>query len=118
MSNSDWHKGMPSPNPGGRPKEKAFRDALQYELGQAAGDRTKLQAVASALVDQAIAGDVLAINEVATRMDGKPDENVNMTHRGLTLADALRAISERDQAQRAPLSAAAAQLSGPVVGHA
>lgn len=34
-------------------------------------DKTKLRAVAEALVDKAISGDVAAIKEVADRIDGK-----------------------------------------------
>lgn len=34
-------------------------------------DKTKLRAVADALVDKAMAGDVAAIKEIADRIDGK-----------------------------------------------
>lgn len=71
---------MPFPNPGGRPKQKAFHDALRRELAKVEGDTTRLEAVAETLVNTAIAGDIFAIKEIANRIDGKSDENVNMRH--------------------------------------
>lgn len=53
-------------------------------------DKTKLRAVADALVDKAIAGDVQAIKEVADRLDGKvpqavvgdgDSDPINLVHR-------------------------------------
>ena len=39
-------------------------------------DKTKLRAVADALVDKAMSGDVQAIKEVADRIDGKVPQGV------------------------------------------
>lgn len=39
-------------------------------------DKTKLRAVADALVDKAISGDVAAIKEIAERLDGKVPQAV------------------------------------------
>ena len=39
-------------------------------------DKTKLRAVADALVEQAMSGDVQAIKEVADRLDGKVPQGV------------------------------------------
>lgn len=70
-----------SGNPGGKPKEaKQFRDALNVAIKRAEGDRTKLAAMAEALVDKAVAGDVTAIREVADRLDGKPHQTAEITH--------------------------------------
>lgn len=41
-------------------------------------DKTKLRAVADALVDKAMSGDVPAIKEIADRLDGKPKQQVEM----------------------------------------
>ncbi len=58
----------------GRPvKEKSFANMLNIAIKEAieGTDKTKLRAVADALVDKAITGDVAAIKEVADRIDGK-----------------------------------------------
>lgn len=58
---------------GGRPpKEKSFANMLNIAIKQATEDgRDKLRAVADALLDKAMSGDVQAIKEVADRLDGK-----------------------------------------------
>lgn len=55
------------------PKEKSFANMLNIAIKEAieGTDRTKLRAVADALVDKAMNGDVQAIKEVADRIDGK-----------------------------------------------
>lgn len=54
------------------PKEKSFANMLNIAIKEATeSGETKLRAVADALVDKAIAGDVQAIKEVADRLDGK-----------------------------------------------
>ena len=68
-----------SGNPAGRVREKPFRDALLLAIKEATADndRLKLRAVAEALVDKALEGDVAAIKEVADRLDGKvPQTNI------------------------------------------
>ena len=64
-----------SGNPGGRPKDKPFRDALMLAIrdDEEAPDRlkTKLDRIVSALVTKAIAGDTQAIKEIADRCEGK-----------------------------------------------
>ena len=55
------------------PKEKSFANMLNIAIKEAVegSDKTKLRAVADALVDKAMNGDVQAIKEVADRLDGK-----------------------------------------------
>jgi hypothetical protein len=79
-----FQKGQ-SGNPGGRPKSKPFRDALEAVL-KAAGPEEDLLAIARALRGQALAGNVQGIREVADRLDGKVpraiagiDEHENLT---------------------------------------
>jgi hypothetical protein len=70
-----FRKGQ-SGNPGGRPKQKEFRDALNLALKRADGDKRFLNRVAESLVAKAVAGDVSAIREIADRIDGKPAQAV------------------------------------------
>lgn len=60
------------------PKEKSFANMLNIAIKEAieGTDKTKLRAVADALVDKAMAGDVQAIKEVADRIDGKVPQGV------------------------------------------
>ncbi len=61
------------------PKEKSFANMLRIAINEATAEGgTKLRAVADALVDKAISGDVPAIKEIADRLDGK----VPQTHGG------------------------------------
>jgi hypothetical protein len=54
------------------PKEKSFANMLNIAIREAtASGGTKLRAVADALIEKAIGGDVSAIREVADRIDGK-----------------------------------------------
>lgn len=54
------------------PKEKSFANMLNIAIKEAHDQgRDKLRAVADALVEKAINGDVQAIKEVADRLDGK-----------------------------------------------
>jgi hypothetical protein len=60
------------------PKEKSFANMLNIAIKEAieGTDKTKLRAVADALVDKAMTGDVAAIKEVADRLDGKVPQGV------------------------------------------
>lgn len=66
-------------NTGGRPKGpwagKAFRDALRVVVllpnEETRKPKTKLDALALALVDEGKKGDVPALREIADRLDGK-----------------------------------------------
>ena len=60
------------------PKEKSFANMLNIAIKEAVEGKetTKLRAVADALVEKAMAGDVQAIKEVADRLDGKVPQGV------------------------------------------
>lgn len=60
------------------PKEKSFANMLNIAIKEAVEgkDITKLRAVADALVNKAMAGDVQAIAMVAERLDGKVPQAV------------------------------------------
>lgn len=54
------------------PKEKSFANMLNIAIKEANEEGTiKLRAVADALVNEAVKGNVQAIKEVADRLDGK-----------------------------------------------
>lgn len=59
-------------NPGGRPKEKPFAEALRMELASAGDDHKALRRIAKKLIDKAEDGDMQAIQQIADRLDGKP----------------------------------------------
>ena len=68
-----------SGNPGGRPKEKPFAEALRMELAAAGKDHKALRLIARNLIalackDEATA--MPAIREIADRMDGKVAQTV------------------------------------------
>jgi hypothetical protein len=65
------------------PSEKTFANMLRVAIKDAhvtGGD--KLRAVAEALVNKAISGDVQAIREVADRLDGKVPQAVDASVSG------------------------------------
>ncbi len=80
-----------SGNPGGRPKEKLFTDALRLELNRETGNgnarRKKLNAIAEKLVECALAGESWAIQQVADRMEGKPQQAIDIAHDMRTARD-------------------------------
>ena len=61
------------------PKEKSFANMLNIAIKEAVEgkEHTKLRAVADALVDKAMSGDVQAIKEVADRLDGKVPQGIS-----------------------------------------
>jgi hypothetical protein len=70
-----WVKGQ-SGNPGGRPKTKAFHDALTMELATFGEDHRALRAIAHSMINKAISGDVGAAMFIADRLDGKVPQPV------------------------------------------
>lgn len=60
-----------SGNPGGRPKDKPFREALLIELKEAGADHKKLRQLAKVLISMGERGDMGALKELFDRVDGK-----------------------------------------------
>lgn len=59
------------------PSEKTFANMLRVAIKQAHDEQgDKLRAVAEALVNKALTGDVPAIKEIADRLDGKVPQAV------------------------------------------
>ncbi len=97
-----------TPSAGSKP-DKLMRDALMVALKREAKDANgkptrKLNLVAEALVEKAIAGDVQAIKEIGDRVDGRPAQAVE--HSGALavnpLADLLEEIDRNNRGQRGP----------------
>lgn len=62
------------------PSEKTFANMLRIAIKEAHTDgRDRLRAVADALVDKAISGDVNAIREIGDRLDGKVSQGVDVS---------------------------------------
>lgn len=61
-----------SGNPGGRPKDKPFTDALRLELAAAGEDHKALRTIARKVIDRAGKGDLAAASFIADRLEGKP----------------------------------------------
>jgi len=70
-----WKQGT-SGNPGGRAKDKPFRDALRMQIAAAGDGHKALRLVAQALLDKAATGDVSAINLLADRIDGRVPQSL------------------------------------------
>ena len=68
-----WVKGQ-SGNPDGRSKTKLFRQALREVLSL-----NEAKEIAKKVVQMAKAGDLMAVNIVADRLDGKPQQSVEIT---------------------------------------
>jgi len=73
-----------SGNPGGRTKERLFTNALRLELNRETGDgsgkRKKISVIAEKLVECAMAGESWAVQQVADRMEGKPQQAIDIAH--------------------------------------
>ena len=66
-------------NPSGRPvSQKAFSNMLRIAINEAGRvpGATKLRDIAETLVNEAIAGNIQAIKEVADRLDGKVPQGI------------------------------------------
>ena len=71
-----------SGNPGGRPKEKPFADALRLEIAAVGADHKALRAIARNLIELAQTPELAAlpaINAIADRLDGKPAQESTVT---------------------------------------
>ena len=93
-------------NPGGKPKDKAFADAVRVAINREAGDgRKKLMLLADKLIDFAMAGEGWAMQQIADRLDGKPAQSVELSG-GLHLSheDALNELDGPGTDDQAPAS--------------
>lgn len=80
-------KGRSGTNKG---QDRPFRDALMLAINECDGDQKKLRKVAEKLVEKAMDGDVTSIKEIADRIDGKPQQSVEVDASiGLRHEDAL-----------------------------
>jgi hypothetical protein len=61
-----WQKGCPSPNPGGRPRNKPFTEAIKK-----AATEEELASIVQAVIAKAKDGDIKAAEFLADRLDGK-----------------------------------------------
>lgn len=71
-----FQKGQ-SGNPGGRPADKPWREAIMLALKDK--DPKRLRKIADRLVDLAGEGDMGAIKEIGDRLDGKPAQQQIVT---------------------------------------
>lgn len=59
------------------PKEKSFANMLRIAINEAhEGGGTNLRALAQALVNKGLSGDVAAIREIGDRIDGKVPQGI------------------------------------------
>lgn len=86
-----------SGNPGGKPKERPFRDALMMEIAKAGEDRKALRAVAAKLLEKAEQGDIQAIKEIADRMDGKVPQAIEGGDEPIKTENVFRWLSSFDE---------------------
>ena len=96
-----WKPGQ-SGNPRGRLPEKLFADQLRivlFEEDKVAG-KCKMRVIAEKLVEQAMAGEGWAIQQVADRIDGKPAQEQHVCYEKHAASDWTRdellAIINRD----------------------
>lgn len=72
-----------SGNPSGKPKQRPFTDALRLALNDHEDEkprqRTKLDCIVSALIQNAVDGDNGAIREIADRTEGKVPQQQILT---------------------------------------
>ena len=93
-----WKRGQ-SGNPGGRPKHKAFTDALRLAVNDKMPDgKRKLRVIADRVTEAAMNGESWACNMVADRLDGKPHQSMEMDH-GATdpIAELLKAVNGKSR---------------------
>jgi hypothetical protein len=73
-------------NPRGQQRDKMYREALRLELAEL-GDGSglkKLRQIARIHIEQASAGDMQAIKELADRLDGRPAQSLEHVGEGGT----------------------------------
>jgi hypothetical protein len=68
-------------NPSGRPKLTKLTEALREQLTEempSAPERTVAEAIARALIREALSGNVQAAREIADRTEGKPKQSIDV----------------------------------------
>ena len=82
---TQWRKGQPSPNPGGRPKSRLLSSALGAKLAEVKPDdregRTYAEVVAANLIAIACSQDhsaVTAAAEIANRLEGRATQRLEV----------------------------------------
>jgi hypothetical protein len=94
--------------PRGTWRDKQFRDALQLAVNEELLDgRKKLRVIAEKLVDCAMSGESWAVEQVASRLDGKPAQDINVDQ---TITHELASLSDAELAGR--IKAELASLAG------
>ena len=83
---TQWRKGQPSPNPGGRPRSRLLSEALRSRLAQIkdgdATGRTFAEAIADNLVRLACSNEPNAVHaavEIANRIEGKSRQSIEFS---------------------------------------
>ncbi len=91
-----WAKGQ-SGNPGGQEKTKLFRRALRECLSL-----EEAKVIARKVIAMAKEGDLMAVNIVADRLDGKPQQSVEISdERSSNLAERFEQILANAASQAA-----------------
>jgi len=104
-------------NPSGRPKLTRLSEALREQLAEAmpnAPERTVAEAIARALIREAISGNVQAIREIADRCEGRPKQSVDLDIQATNWRDEARryGINESEVAHQARLLLAEFDAAG------
>ena len=119
---TQWKKGRPSPNPGGRPKSRLLSEALRIRLAEVKpGDpaaRTYAEVVAANLIEIACSegpGAVHAASEIADRIEGRSRQSIEFSD----ISADLRSRSDEEllfhlEHDRWPTDEEKALLSAPV----
>lgn len=70
-----------SGNPGGRPKDKAFADAVRLVMSEddPVRGKRKLRCLAEKLYEEAMNGEGWAFQQIGDRLDGKPAQDTTLT---------------------------------------
>jgi hypothetical protein len=104
-------------NPLGRPRLTKLSECLREQLSEAmpnAPERTVAEAIARALIREAISGNVQAIREIADRCEGRPKQAVDLDIQTSNWRDEARkyGINESEVAHQARLLLAEFDAAG------
>jgi hypothetical protein len=88
-----------SGNPGGQPKSRVWRDAIERAIARRAGkqDLLGIDELADRLIDTAFAGDIPAMKEFGDRIEGKAIQAIEHSgHIARTHEEELAALDNPD----------------------